>query len=137
MSIWQPCFKDLTLEEVFEKLGIQEHVSVFTGQGITMEELTSCSEEDLKVNGVHSSLYVLLLRYTVDTTQLCLSVILCLCFCLCLCLCLFIIKYLKSHSQVYTCFLYLGQIVVHCTVHYSIHLSVSVFSLDIPSHLSV
>jgi len=40
--------KDLTLEEVFEKLGIQEHVSVFTGQGITMEELTSCSEEDLK-----------------------------------------------------------------------------------------
>ena len=52
MSIWQPCAQDLTLEEVFEKLGIQEHVAVFTGQGITMEELTSCSEEDLKVNTV-------------------------------------------------------------------------------------
>ena len=40
--------KDLNLEEVFTKLGIQEHVETFTNQGITMEELTACSEEDLK-----------------------------------------------------------------------------------------
>jgi len=40
--------KDLTLEEVFEKLGISEYVDVFVNQGIGMEELESCSEEDLK-----------------------------------------------------------------------------------------
>lgn len=40
--------KDLTLEEVFEKLGISEYMEVFVNQGIGMEELESCSEDDLK-----------------------------------------------------------------------------------------
>jgi hypothetical protein len=40
--------KDLSLEEVFEKLGIGDHAGVFVNQGIGMEELEQCSEEDLK-----------------------------------------------------------------------------------------
>jgi len=40
--------KDLSLEEVFVKLGIDEHAHIFLSQGISMAELASCSEEDLK-----------------------------------------------------------------------------------------
>jgi hypothetical protein len=40
--------QDLTIEEVFGKLGIAEHLGAFTSQGVGMEELLSCSEEDLR-----------------------------------------------------------------------------------------
>jgi len=44
--------KDLDIEEVFKKLEIVEHLPVFTDQGISMQELLTCSEEDLKEAGL-------------------------------------------------------------------------------------
>jgi len=44
--------KDLNIEEVFSKLEIVEHLTVFSSQGITMEELVTCSEDDLKEAGL-------------------------------------------------------------------------------------
>jgi len=40
--------KDLGIEDVFAKLGISEHLGPFTEQGVGVEELLTCSEEDLK-----------------------------------------------------------------------------------------
>merc|ERR1719244_5740 len=39
---------NLGIEEVFNKLEIQEHLKIFTDQGIGMDELETCSEDDLK-----------------------------------------------------------------------------------------
>jgi hypothetical protein len=44
--------KDLGIEDVFTKLEISEHLAVFTDQGIGMEELETCSEDDLKEAGL-------------------------------------------------------------------------------------
>eukprot|EP00092_Neocalanus_flemingeri_P040429 GFUD01044030.1.p1 GENE.GFUD01044030.1~~GFUD01044030.1.p1 ORF type:complete len:1043 (-),score=301.73 GFUD01044030.1:134-3262(-) len=44
--------KDLGIEEVFAKLEISDHLPVFTDQGIGMEELDTCSEDDLKEAGL-------------------------------------------------------------------------------------
>ena len=42
---------ELSLEEVFAKLGLAEEQAVaFTSLGITMAELETCTEEDLKVS---------------------------------------------------------------------------------------
>jgi len=40
--------KDLDIGEVFVKLGIEEHLAPFTDQGVGVEELLECGEEDLK-----------------------------------------------------------------------------------------
>jgi len=40
--------KDLGIGEVFAKLGIEEHLDPFTDQGVGVEELLECGEEDLK-----------------------------------------------------------------------------------------
>ena len=40
--------KDLGIGEVFVKLGIEEHLDPFTDQGVGVEELLECGEEDLK-----------------------------------------------------------------------------------------
>ena len=42
--------KDLDIGEVFVKLGIEEHLAPFTDQGVGVEELLECGEEDLKEN---------------------------------------------------------------------------------------
>ncbi|XP_023341735.1 phospholipase DDHD2 [Eurytemora carolleeae] len=39
---------ELSLEEVFSKLEISEYTQTFINQGISMDELAACSEEDLK-----------------------------------------------------------------------------------------
>jgi hypothetical protein len=44
--------KDLGIEDVFTKLEISDHLAVFTDQGIGMEELETCSEDDLKEAGL-------------------------------------------------------------------------------------
>eukprot|EP00090_Calanus_glacialis_P024326 TRINITY_DN37779_c0_g1_i1.p1 TRINITY_DN37779_c0_g1~~TRINITY_DN37779_c0_g1_i1.p1 ORF type:complete len:1042 (-),score=352.82 TRINITY_DN37779_c0_g1_i1:171-3296(-) len=44
--------KDLGIEDVFSKLEIGDHLAVFTDQGIGMEELETCSEDDLKEAGL-------------------------------------------------------------------------------------
>lgn len=44
--------KELGIEDVFAKLEITEHLSVFTDQGIGMDELETCSEDDLKEAGL-------------------------------------------------------------------------------------
>lgn len=44
--------KDLGIEDVFSKLDIVEHLPVFKDQGIGMEELETCTEEDLKEAGL-------------------------------------------------------------------------------------
>jgi len=44
--------KDLGIEDVFTKLEISDHLAVFTDQGIGMEELVTCSEDDLKEAGL-------------------------------------------------------------------------------------
>ena len=49
MPRWE---KDLSLEEVFTKLEISDHVATFTDQGIGIEELETCTEDDLKEAGL-------------------------------------------------------------------------------------
>jgi len=44
--------KELGIEEVFSKLEMTDHLAVFTDQGIGMEELETCSEDDLKEAGL-------------------------------------------------------------------------------------
>ena len=44
--------KDLSIEDVFSKLEISEHLPTFTDQGIGLEELETCSEDDLKEAGL-------------------------------------------------------------------------------------
>jgi len=44
--------KELGIEEVFSKLEMTDHLTVFTDQGIGMEELETCSEDDLKEAGL-------------------------------------------------------------------------------------
>ena len=44
--------KDLSIEDVFGKLEISEHLPVFTDQGIGLAELETCSEDDLKEAGL-------------------------------------------------------------------------------------
>jgi len=44
---------DLTLGEVFAKLGLsEEHAAAFTSLGLTIAELDTCNEEDLKVSHI-------------------------------------------------------------------------------------
>ena len=40
------------MEEVFAKLEISEHLATFTSEGVGLEELSSCSEDDLKEAGL-------------------------------------------------------------------------------------
>jgi hypothetical protein len=40
---------ELSLEEVFTKLGLSEYTAAFTSLGITITELEACTEDDLKV----------------------------------------------------------------------------------------
>ena len=49
MPRWE---KDLSLEEVFSRLEISDHVSTFTDQGIGIAELETCTEDDLKEAGL-------------------------------------------------------------------------------------
>ena len=44
--------KDLSIEDVFCKLEISDHLPVFTDQGIGIAELETCSEDDLKEAGL-------------------------------------------------------------------------------------
>ena len=44
--------KDLSIEDVFSKLEISDHLPVFTDQGIGIAELETCSEDDLKEAGL-------------------------------------------------------------------------------------
>jgi len=44
--------KDLSIEGVFSKLEIEEHLAVFVDQGIGIQELETCSEDDLKEAGL-------------------------------------------------------------------------------------
>ena len=44
--------KDLSMEDVFSKLEITDHLSTFTDQGIGIAELETCSEDDLKEAGL-------------------------------------------------------------------------------------
>ena len=44
--------KDLDIADIFQKLEIGDHLSVFTDQGIGLEELETCSEDDLKEAGL-------------------------------------------------------------------------------------
>ena len=44
--------KDLSIEGVFSKLEIQEHLAVFVDQGIGIQELKTCTEDDLKEAGL-------------------------------------------------------------------------------------
>ena len=44
--------KDLSMEDVFSKLEITDHLSTFTDQGIGIAELETCSEDDLKETGL-------------------------------------------------------------------------------------
>ena len=49
MPRWE---KDLSIEDVFSKLEITDHLSTFTDQGIGIAELETCSEDDLKEAGL-------------------------------------------------------------------------------------
>ena len=44
--------KDLSIEDVFSKLEITDHLAAFTDQGIGIAELETCSEDDLKEAGL-------------------------------------------------------------------------------------
>ena len=44
--------KDLSIEDVFSKLEITDHLATFTDQGIGIAELETCSEDDLKEAGL-------------------------------------------------------------------------------------
>lgn len=44
--------KDLSIEDVFSKLEITDHLTTFTDQGIGIAELETCSEDDLKEAGL-------------------------------------------------------------------------------------
>ena len=44
--------KDLSIEDVFSKLEISDHLATFTDQGIGIAELETCSEDDLKEAGL-------------------------------------------------------------------------------------
>merc|ERR1719244_1725761 len=57
---------NLGIEEVFNKLEIQEHLKIFTDQGIGMDELETCSEDDLKEAGLPLGPRKKLLMYLAD-----------------------------------------------------------------------
>ena len=42
----------MSLEEVFSRLEISDHITTFTDQGIGIAELETCSEDDLKEAGL-------------------------------------------------------------------------------------
>ena len=44
--------KDLSIEDVFSKLAITDHLATFIDQGIGIAELETCSEDDLKEAGL-------------------------------------------------------------------------------------
>jgi len=58
--------KELGIAEVFAKLEITDHLPVFTDQGIGMDELETCSEDDLKEAGLPLGPRKKLLMYLAD-----------------------------------------------------------------------